>query len=160
MWNYFHIWLLKKDNFKVFFSSVTRELGDRQHDIPSDELLDQLATSIGKEMFLVALELGLDCAYIEQLEAEEPANIIKRYRLILKKWRERFNMLATIRSLALAMISAGSDYWALLGLVTQQEQSSDLTWVWILASPVPFSVVLLMFTHSDIHVYINLNHCR
>ena len=102
-------------------------MGDQQHDIPSDELLDQLATSIGKEMFLVALELGLDCATIEQLEAEEPANIIKRYRLILKKWRERFGMLATIRSLALAMISAGSDYWALLGLVTQQEQSLDLT---------------------------------
>ena len=96
---------------------VAEKYAERQHDIPTDELLDQLADHIGDDMFFVALELGMECAEIERLEKEEPTNQLKQHRHILKTWKENFDMLAKMGALAQALFHAQSDFWALYELV-------------------------------------------
>ncbi|CAC5402476.1 unnamed protein product [Mytilus coruscus] len=75
--------------------------------IPTDEILDSVASTIGQKFFQLGTELGLSVADLENIQEEQPGKLAVQNKEILHKWRKDEKLKATMWVLMQALVNIG-----------------------------------------------------
>ncbi|XP_076083992.1 uncharacterized protein LOC143054826 [Mytilus galloprovincialis] len=96
--------LCQVKRIKVVESDIPLEYQDC---IPTDEILDALASRIGQVYFQLGAEVGLAIPTLEHIQANIPRDLEAQNKEVLFQWRKDRSVKPTIRVLVQALVNVG-----------------------------------------------------
>ncbi|XP_052063409.1 uncharacterized protein LOC127703064 isoform X4 [Mytilus californianus] len=75
--------------------------------IPTDEIVDSLASKIGQKFFQLGIELGLSIGNLETIQEDHRSDLAAQNKKVLYEWRKDRSVKPTIGVLAQALVNIG-----------------------------------------------------
>ncbi|CAC5420855.1 unnamed protein product [Mytilus coruscus] len=75
--------------------------------IPTDEIVDSLASKIGQKFFQLGIELGLSIGELETIQEDHRSDLAAQNKKVLYEWRKDRSVKPTIGVLAQALVNIG-----------------------------------------------------
>ena len=112
----------------MFSISVKKITLEDQMKRATDKMIDSVALSIGRNYFIIGIELGLTVKELEILRMNNYGNAIRSIQCMLRQWSRKFKEEATVGRFVSAMIDAECDIEQLDYQPESSDSSSVLVW--------------------------------